>query len=257
MKIRLTKAEYDALTPEMKLIYVQEGDSYKLPLAADDDPDALRRALVREKADAKTAAEKATALQTEMDTLRAADPKRNSGDIKVIEDSWRQKVADAELAGKTKLEAMTATLNKTLIEREAAKVAAAITDPTKPGNAALMIPHILSRFEVVMDGDMPLVKIKDSTGRVSVMNSVELEKELVANPTFSTIVVGSKASGAGGAGGSGSGSANGGAGGAGGAKKFSEMNGAQKAELFKSDPAYFNQLAKEDKETKQATRFLH
>jgi uncharacterized membrane protein YgcG len=152
---------------------------------------------------------------------------------------------------------MTAMLNKTLIQVEASKVAAAITDPTKPGNAALMIPHILSRFEVVMDGDTPLVKIKDATGRVSAMNTDELQKELVANTTFSTIVVGSKASGAGGTGGSGSGSANGGAGGAGGAKKFSEMNGTQKAELFKSDPAYFNQLAKEDKETKQATRFLH
>jgi hypothetical protein len=256
MKRKLTKAEYDALTPEMKLLYVAEGEFFKLPLVDDDDPDALRRALDREKLAAKTATERATAMQTELDTLRT-DPARKTGDLKVIEDSWRQKVADAELAGKTATEKLTATLNKTLIEREAAKVAAAITDPTKPGNASLMIPHIISRFEVVMDGDTPLVKIKDATGRVSAMNSAELEKELVGNPTFSTIVVASKASGAGGTGGSGSGSANGGAGGAGGAKKFGEMSGPEKTALFKSDPAYFNQLAKEHKETQQATRFLH
>lgn len=247
MKFKLTKAEYEALSPEMKLLYVADGDGFKLPLVDYDDPAELKRAKDREVQTAKDAKAALAVAQAELDALKT-DPARKAGDIATLEKSWKEKLDAANAAHTEANGKLKATLEKTLIEHAAAQVAGAITD--KPANASLMLPHITSRFEVVYDGDVPSVKIKDETGRISAMNFEEFQKELVAAPKFSSIVVASKAGGAG----SGTGK-NGGGSGASGDKKFAEMNGAERTALYNSNRAEFDRLAALEKQAASERKF--
>lgn len=249
MKRKLTKAEYDALTPEMKLLYVIDGDGFKLPLVDDDDPDALRRARDREKEDAKTLRQQVADLTQKLDTMQT-DPARKSGDIATLERSWSDKLAAKEKELTDKLTAKTTQLEKVLIAGTANQIAAAIT--AKPENASLMLPHITPRLEVVYDGEVATVKIKDATGRISALNVEEFQKELTGNPVYASVVVGSKASGAGGSGGSGK---SGASGGAGGDKKFAEMTGPERTALYQSNRAEFDRLSAEAKQEAAQAKF--
>jgi hypothetical protein len=250
MKRKLTKAEWEALSPELKLFYVADGDNFKLVLTGEDEDNGpLVRALAREKEEKRIAKEKADALQADLDAMKL-DPARKSGDIKTLEASWQQKLDAQKAVDTAKITALTGTLNKTLVESAANKIAGAITG--SPENASLMLPHILTRLEVVYDGDVPTVKVKDKDGRVSAMNFDELQKEFVATPTFATVVVGSKASGAGGSGGSG---ANGGAATGPNKKEFGKLTGPEKVDWFKSDPKGFQQAADDFQKQQNAIRF--
>ena len=234
MKRKITKAEWEALSADLKLAYVAEPDgTYKLPLGDDEDFDKLRRAKDREKAKADKLAIDLAALTEEIETLRAETP-RKAGDIAVLEKAWKDKLAAAEATATAKLETANKHISTILIQHAATTIAAGIT--AKPGNAAIMLPHIMPRLEVVFDGDVPTVKVKGKDGKLSAMTSEDLQKELQADPTFETVVVVSKASGAGGTGGSRSGSS----GGAGGAqKKFAELTGAERTQMYRDDPAEF------------------
>lgn len=248
MKHKLTKAEYEALTPEMKLLYVADGEGYKLPLLDYEDPAELRRAKDREVQESKDAKAKLAAAQAELDKLKTGTA-RQTGDIAVLEKSWNDKYVARETELNGQIAELRKFSEKTLIDQAAATVAGAIT--AKPENADLMKPHIINRFEVVWDGNTASVKVKDAAGRLSAMNFEELQKELVADKKFATVVVVSKASGAGGSGGTN----NGGAGGAGGDKKFAEMTGAERTALYQSDRASFERLAAEDKQAQNQTKF--
>jgi hypothetical protein len=247
-KRKLTKAEYDALDSAVQLLYIADDNGYKLSLIDDDDPDALRRARDREKQTAKDLKDKVDALTVELDKLR--EPARKSGDIVTLEKSWTDKF-NAESARLTAvINQQKELINSTLIDHAATQFAGSVT--AKPDAAALLLPHVRSRFEVVYDGDVPTVKVKDASGKLSAMTTADLQKEIVADPKYATVVVASKASGAGGSGARGI-SVPGRAGAT--PKKFSEMNGVEKSELFKSDPNYFSQLAAEDKAAQAQTRF--
>lgn len=230
MKRKVTKAEYEAMSESLKLLYVVDGEGYKLPLIDDDDPDALRRARDREKAEGATARAALAAAESELDKLRT-DPARKTGDIAVLEKSWSDKLTKREGELNAQIATLKKSLETTLIDHAVAKVSTAVT--AKPENAALMEPHVRDRFEVVYDGDVPTVKIKDAAGRISALNFEELQKELIATPKFASVVVGSKASG-GGAGGQRSVTSDGGAG-----KKLKDMSESDRVALWRADPAAY------------------
>ena len=248
MKIRISKAEYDALSEAMKLIYVADGDGYKLPLAAGEDPVELKRAKDREVETAKAAKTALDAANAELAKLRD-EPARRTGDIATLEKSWSDKQALAESNHATAIGSLKKQLESVLIDNAAQAVAGAIT--ANPNNASVLMPHIKTRFEIVYDGDVPTVKIKDATGRISAMNTKELQGELVADPKFSSIVVVNRGSGAGGAG---TGNTGGGSG-AGGGKKFADMTGAEKTALYQSNQAEFARQAEAHRTAKMEARF--
>lgn len=248
MKRKLTKAEYDALSPEMKLLYIAEGDSFILPLTDYEDAGAAIRARDREKAEAATAKAALATANAELERLRV-EPARKTGDIAVLEKSWADKLTASETASAATIAKLKGTLESTLIDHAATQFAAGLV--AKPENASLMLPHVRSRFEVVYDGDVPTVKIKDATGRISAMNTDELKKEMIGNPLFASIVVVNKGSGAGGSGSGG----NGGSGGAGGGKKFADMTGKERTDLYNTDRAAFDAAAAEQKAAKNVQRF--
>lgn len=234
MKRRITKAEFEALSPELKAIYIADGEGYKLPLADDDDPDALRRARDREKQDAKEAKAEAKALQVELDKLKGKPT-----DIATLEASWKEKLAAKETELVARIDKLRKSAADALLNKAAADISASIT--AKQDHADLILPHIAPRFEVVFDGDVPSLKIKDKQGQLSAMSTEDLQKEIAATPKFASIVVVSKASGGGAPGG-------GPGGGAGsGTKKFSDLSEPERVELFRSNPTEFNRQFAEAK----------
>ena len=250
MKFKLTKAEYEALSPEMKLLYVADGDGYKLPLTDIDDPGELRRARDREKEAARVAKEQLATVQAELDKIKE-EPARKNGDIATLEKAWEKKRNDDVAAVQARLDAANKRFETALIEEAANKLSSEIA--AKPENIGLIKPHVMQRLEIVHDGDVPVVKIKDKTGRVSAMNFDELKRELVAEPMMGSVVVGSRASGAGGSGGATTGS--GGGAGADKSKAFKDMTGPERTALYTSDPAEFKRLSEADKQEKEAKKF--
>lgn len=226
MKFRITKAEYDALNEHLKVLYVVDGDGYKMPLTDYEDPGELRRARDREKEEARAAKERLATLEAEIETLKS-EPARKSGDIKTLEAAWQRKHDETKAAYEARLTAANKRLEDHVLQAKANEFAGAIA--ARPENVGLILPHVTSRL--VFDHETGEVRIKDKTGgRVSAMNFDELRDEYLKTPMFSTVVAASKASG-GGAAGQTNGTPGGGA-----AKKFKDLSEQEKVELFKTNP---------------------
>jgi hypothetical protein len=237
-KINITKAEWEALSEVQRQLYVVDGDGYKLPLAENDDPSALRRARDRERDDAKQLRADLLTLKNQIAELEGKTA-RETGDVKALESSWQKKFTDRETELNGIIDGFKQAIGKSLVEQAMSTVSAAVT--AKPEHAALLKPHIAGRFDVVFDGNAATLKIKDKEGKPSALSLDDLQKEILADPTFGTIVVASKASGSGAAGG------NGGKGG-GAAKKFGELSEAERVALFRENPTEFKRLAAEAKQ---------
>jgi hypothetical protein len=178
IKFKITKAAFDALSAEMKAEYIvgdTEGeyvlDVLGLPAAEDVGP--IKRALAKEKETVKT-------LKGEKDTLQAT--------IDAAPDVEKLKADHAKEVGKYKT-----FTEKTLLDGTAQTLAAKIS--TVP---ALMSKELKGRMEVDLSGDEPVVRFKGADGKVDPnMTAEKLSAEYVANKDFSTIIIGSKASGGG------------------------------------------------------------
>jgi hypothetical protein len=240
MKRRITKAEYDALPDAVKAFYTVDGDNFKLMLTDDDDPDALRRARDREKQEAKDAKKRVAELEAELDTLKTGDA-RKTGDIKLIEESWKTKLSASESQRDTRIKALIGNIEKMLVEGETTKIASAIT---KPENAFILTPHIQGRISIEWNGDEPTVRVKDRQGKPSAMSTEDLQKEFASDSRFSTLILGSKGSGAGGP--DKKTASNGGAGGTG-TKTFADMTEPERVQLHRDDPTEFKRQADEYK----------
>src|SRR5690242_11478896 len=124
LKRKISKAEFDALNPELQKIYKAEGSDFVLQVevSADDDPGALRRALDREKQAKKTAETEAETLRTKLATITDTDARR-AGDIATIENSWREKINTQKNEYETKLATKDKFIQTTLVDSVASKLA--------------------------------------------------------------------------------------------------------------------------------------
>jgi hypothetical protein len=240
MKRKITKAEYDALPDAVKAFYSADGDNFKLPLTDDDDPDALRRARDREKTEGSAAKKRVADLEAELDLLKT-DPARKAGDIKTLEESWKNKLTASEALRDTRIKTLIGNIEKMLVEGETTKIASAIT---KPENAFILTPHIQGRISIEWNGDEPTIRVKDKAGKPSAMSTDDLQKEFASDSRFATLILGSKGSGAGG-----SEKKAGSNGGAGGTvdKTFADMTEPERVQLYRNDPTEFKRQHEEFK----------
>lgn len=178
LKFKLSKAQYDALSDEMKSEYIagdKDGefvlDVQGLPAPEDTGP--LKRALEAEKNAHKET--KAT-LGTVSDKLAAVP------DIEAL------KASHTAETGKLKSFA-----DRTLKDSVASSIAAKIS--TVP---SLLAPKIAERISVDMSGDEPKTVFLGKDGKPDAALTVEkIQEEFIANPEFKAIIVASKASGGG------------------------------------------------------------
>lgn len=178
MKFKLTKAQYDALSDEMKKEYVAgEGDNEFLldvnGLPEPEDTGPLKRGLEAEKAKSK--------------------------DFKRQLDEAKAKIADmpdvdALKADHTKAtEKLTGFVTKSLKDNVALGLASKIS--TAP---SLLAPKIAERITVDMTGDEPKTVFMDKDGKPDPSLTLEkIREEVVANPEYKSIIIASKASGGG------------------------------------------------------------
>lgn len=191
LKRKIDKAAFDKLSSDFKTEYVEKDGAYLLDIDGDEDTGALKRAKDRETQARKDAEKRAEELQEKLDGISDTDS-RKKGDIETLEKAWTKKADETKAQYEARVGKLEGYAKKSLIEGTAAALAAKIS--TVP---ALMSKAIRERLTVNFDGDEPTLHILDKDGKASAMTIEQLSEEFVANKDFSSIIVGSKASGGG------------------------------------------------------------
>jgi hypothetical protein len=192
VKRKISAAEYEALSDEMKAHYKLNGKDYVLDA---DDADELSRGLAREK-EGKTKAEtERDALQARLDALNEAETLRQLGDVKTLDASWKAKHDAAMKEAGGKLTARE-TLAKNLALRGVAdKLAAELF--TVPD---VMVDRIIGRLDADLDvidptTGLPTVKVKGPDGKISALTTDDLKKEFREDKKLAKIVIANRSSG--------------------------------------------------------------
>lgn len=197
LKKNITKEQYAKLKDGVKEEYREEGDGYTLDVEGIEDNGALKRAkdrIAQELLDAKKERDEA---QNRLEELEGNDALKNK-DVEKLQKQWLKQKTDMEAAHKTELEARDQKIakfegytKKQLIDNVALELATQLN----PKSPKVLLPHIKERLQADLDGDSPVTKILDSSGKVSNLTIDQLKAEFVANKDFAGIIIGSQASG--------------------------------------------------------------
>jgi hypothetical protein len=178
MKFKITKAQYDALSDELKNEYVAgeaDGefvlDVNGLPEPEDTGP--LKRGLEAEKTKSKD-------FKRQLDEAKAK--LADMPDVEALKADHTKSTAK-----------LTTFVEKTLKDSVAQGLASKIsTAPT------LLAPKIAERIAVDMSGDEPKTVFLGKDGKPDATLTIEkIREEVVANPEYKSIIIASKASGGG------------------------------------------------------------
>lgn len=192
---KISAAVFEKLSDALKAEYKKDGENYVLDIEGDDDAGELRRAHDRVKEENRTLKEERNRFRDENEELKSSDAGRRNADIRTLEKSWKDKLAEKETTHKAELTKRDSFIEKTLRENVASELASAISKAPK-----LLTPHILPRLKVEWDGETPVTRILDKDGKISALTREDLQKEVASNPDFAPIITASRATGSGGAG---------------------------------------------------------
>jgi len=177
MRFKLTKAQYDKLSPEFQGEYIAGDNEGEYVLDVTDMPQGedigpVKRALEAERnahkaTKAKLSTAEATIAETPDIAALTAEHEKTTGKLKTFAE-------------------------KTLVDNAALALATKIS--TSP---ALLLPHIRSRLVADMSGDEPVTKVLGADGKPSELTIDKLGEEFVANKDFATIIKASNGSGGG------------------------------------------------------------
>lgn len=189
VKKKISALEFDNLDESIKVLYVADGDNYKLDIDGDEDTGALKRAKDRESQLRRDAEAKLREATQRLEDLESSDA-QNSGDVKLLTKSYESKIEKLKGDYDAKVNKLTKSLTNNLVDNTASAIAAKISKAPK-----LLIPHIKARLQADLDGDTPATKVLDAEGNVSASTLADLEAEFIANPDFSAIIIASQSSG--------------------------------------------------------------
>lgn len=205
MALKAILESLDGLPDEIKSEY-KKGDDGKYHLdveGLDDHPGvgALKRAKDYEKAERQKLAKQLSDLQAQLDALieerdgilKGAIPK---SDVEKLENSYKEKLARREKELSDQINALTSNLQTMLVDNVAQSIASKIS--TAP---ELILPHIKARLKAEFNEGKAVTRVLDKDGNPSALSIEDLQKEILANPVFAPIIIGSKASGSGAEGG--------------------------------------------------------
>ncbi len=223
----ISKEEFDALPESLKPSFEAEGDKYTLKV---EDVTALKNAKTHEKearqaAEAKLATfEAAQAEEIEKAKAQALKEAKENGDLKALEKSWNEKLAEKE-----------AQIEAFRVEKESALITAAETNllsgfadkSTSPEMMRLYIKD-KTRMEVV-DGEVRTTFL-DANRAPTADSLEEFTKKVLDDPNVKPFLKGGKGSGSGAVGQTGGGAST---------KKLSEMTATEEATFANSDPSAY------------------
>lgn len=253
MALKAVLQNLDGVPESLRGEYKEQDGKFYLDIDGIDDHHgvgALKRAKDYEKENARKAKEKADQIQADLDKANSdlEDLRKNGipkGDVDRLEQSYKDKYAKDEKVLKDRIDGLTTSLEKHLLDSQAVKLATELA--AKPEYVELLLPHIRNRMKLEAgEGDEHVLRVLDKDGKPSALNMDDLKKELLGHKAFAAILTGSKAAGGG---------ANGGGGNGGGAsKKLSEMNDAERTQFAKDDPDGFRK-AVADAQQAAASRY--
>lgn len=187
LKSRISKEAFDSLDDKVKEFYVEKNGSYFLDLEADDGFANLKK-------EKKELQDKLAAALSQLDDEKEGKMKKD-GDIKALEESYKQKLEAQRLKLTKTLESDRKFIGKLILENKATELAGKLFGE----NAKLGLPHILSRLQhevLNVDGQNEHnLKILDASGKLSALTLDDLEKEIVADSNFKSILKATSASG--------------------------------------------------------------
>lgn len=232
MALKKILDKIDDLPADVQKEYVQKDGKFVLQIDGDDSETTINH-LTQKKNIAeehRTKAEtKVRELQEMMDEMRRGNIPKS--DVEALENSWKEKLANATELSKAEKNKLQKQLDKVLRTDTAHRLAAELA--TVPD---LLVPAIESRL-AVEEGDDGEVKIrvKDKDGKMSALTLDDLKAEIRGIEKYAPILIGSKGSG-GGANGNHSPANPGG-------KKLSELNEQERRDWFERDPEGFRKAA--------------
>jgi len=192
IKRKISKEEFEKLPDILKSEYEEKGGSYIAIIDGDDEAvEALKKAKEHESNAHKETKTKMKELEDRLNTMDY-DGKKKNNDIEAIEKSWSEKLANREKELSGERDSLKSMLSSSLRDATIASIASKIV---KPDAQRLFKKSIEERFNVELDGDKPAIRILDREGKPSAMSLDDFEKEILADKEYSSILVGSKASG--------------------------------------------------------------
>jgi len=192
MKRKISKEEYEKLSDVMKAEYELKGDSYLAKIEGDDEAvEALRIAKENEKTEHGKTKTELKKLRDEMEALTGEKHKKD-GNIEALEASYKQKLTDKEAEFIAKNSKLTSMLSNSMIDSAINSLAGKLI---KPEAQNLFRKSIKDRFQPELEGETPALRILDKSGKVSASTLEDLEKELLADKEYSSIIIASRASG--------------------------------------------------------------
>lgn len=229
MKLRYEVESLEGIDEKYHDLYTQGADG-KFRLDADGIPDVTGlRQKTQELLDEKKAEQRKAREEAEK---RA----KAEGDIASLEDSYKQRLREAEEARENDTKTLRGKLEALTVGRTATELAAELA---VEGATKLLLPHIQSRLRMdLVDGE-PVVRVLDAAGKLSAMTIDQLKEEIKADESLARVVRATKASGGGADGGNKTGG--------GASKKLSEMNHVERTEWARRDPVGFEQAVKASK----------
>lgn len=238
LKAKLTKAEFDALSEELKKAYKTVGDAYLLDAEGVDDVGELRRAKDRAAQLAKELKEENDRLKQEAEAGEELTAKKK-GDIETLEKSWKSKLDKANADNAIKVTELTKHVQSLAVDGLAQTMATELAGDS----AVLLTPLIKQRLAADLTGDKPITRVLDADGKPSALSIKELKEEFAKDSRFASIIIEGRGSGGGAAG-----NGNRGNGGAGAAtnKAFKDLNEAERTAFYKRDKAGFEKAVQDE-----------
>tara|TARA_R110000822_G_scaffold11698_11_gene42488 strand:- start:366 stop:1064 length:699 start_codon:yes stop_codon:yes gene_type:complete len=205
MKRKLTKTEFEALTPEFQSEYKEKDGNYLLDIDGGDD--AITKALANAKADKTALRDKLTEAEEALAKISGEAKEkeeaaaRKKGDFTSIEKSYQEKIAALEKAQSDFADKLHAESSTRLISEARDQIGDIFINP------GIMAPHIEKRLSVETNDGKSIVRVLDTDGNPTGASVSELKKELLSFDGYKTMIKASGASGGGASGSSGSGGA--------------------------------------------------
>jgi hypothetical protein len=164
----------------------------------DSHPDvgALRRAKRRETLDRQKAEDAAKAAREELRALKEGEHERIKGTRKKEEvDALEKSYAEKLKAKDDENVQLRTSLHKHLVSGVARDLATALAVDVDAVPA--LIPHILPRLQVEVEGEEARTRVLDPSGKPSAATLEDLKKEMLATKSLARLVSGTKAAGGG------------------------------------------------------------
>jgi len=168
-----------------------EGHPVDGPLVRAKDHEKTARQ--KAEAEAKEAREKLEALAIEKEELlKGLVPKDN---ITALEKSWADRSAKREAELNERITVLDKGLRQARVMDVAQTIAAKVAKSAV--EAPVLLPFITARLSVELVDGEARTRVLDVEGKPSAATIDDLQKEIVANPMFASIIIGSKATGSG------------------------------------------------------------